>query len=89
MTRDETTNLLQDAVDILESEALSTLTHWDSVQVRIAIRHIKRVMEGDVEEQAVLAEREACARIAERYEPDEKQDYVTYASRDIRSRAKD
>lgn len=27
---------------------------------------------------------EECAKIAELYEPDEKQDYITYASRDIR-----
>ena len=37
-------------------------------------------------EQEVLDEREACAKIAEKYEPDEKLDYVTYASRDIRLR---
>jgi hypothetical protein len=36
--------------------------------------------------EAALAEREECAKIAEKYEPDEKPDYVTYASRDIRSR---
>jgi len=36
--------------------------------------------------EATLAEREACALIAEKYEPDEKQDYITYASRDIRNR---
>ena len=35
---------------------------------------------------AVLAEREACARIAERYEPDEKLAHVTYASMEIRAR---
>jgi hypothetical protein len=32
------------------------------------------------------AEREACAQIAERYEPDEKPLDVAYASRDIRAR---
>lgn len=34
--------------------------------------------------EATLIERERCAKIAERYEPDEKQEYITYASRDIR-----
>jgi hypothetical protein len=32
------------------------------------------------------AEREACAKVAERYEPDEKTSYVTYASSAIRAR---
>ena len=31
-------------------------------------------------------EREACAKIAERFEPDEKTSYVTYASTAIRAR---
>lgn len=43
--------------------------------------HLRRIWEA-----ATLVEREACARIAERYEPDEKLSYVTYASRDIRNR---
>jgi len=37
-------------------------------------------------EEAVLAEREACAKVAERFEPDEKTSYVTYASTAIRAR---
>jgi len=37
-------------------------------------------------EEAVLAEREACAKVAERFEPDEKTRYVTYASTAIRAR---
>ena len=37
-------------------------------------------------EAAVLAEREACAKVAERFEPDEKTSYVTYASTAIRAR---
>ena len=37
-------------------------------------------------EAAVLAEREACAKIAERFEPDEKCNYVKYASAAIRAR---
>ena len=32
------------------------------------------------------AEREACAKVAERFEPIEKQDYVEYASTAIRAR---
>jgi len=36
------------------------------------------------DKEARLDERERCARIAERYEPDEKSSHVTYASRDIR-----
>jgi hypothetical protein len=32
------------------------------------------------------AEREACAKVAERFEPDEKTSYVTYASTTIRAR---
>ena len=32
------------------------------------------------------AEREACAKVAEKFEPDEKLDYVTYASTAIRAR---
>ena len=36
--------------------------------------------------EATLEEREACAEVAERYEPDEKTDGVTYASSDIRNR---
>ena len=35
---------------------------------------------------AVLLEREACAKVAERFEPDEKTSYVTYASTAIRAR---
>ena len=35
---------------------------------------------------AVAKEREACAKIAERFEPDEKTSYVTYASTAIRAR---
>jgi len=37
-------------------------------------------------DEAVLAEREACAKVAERFEPDEKTSYVTYASTAIRAR---
>ena len=37
-------------------------------------------------EEAVLAEREACAKVAEKFEPDEKTSYVTYASTAIRAR---
>jgi hypothetical protein len=32
------------------------------------------------------AEREACAKVAERFEPSEKTSYVTYASQAIRAR---
>lgn len=35
---------------------------------------------------AVAEEREACAKVAEQFEPDEKLDYVTYASAAIRAR---
>jgi hypothetical protein len=35
---------------------------------------------------AIINEREECAKISEKYEPDEKQDYIIYASREIRSR---
>ena len=37
-------------------------------------------------EDTLRLEREECAKIAEKYEPDEKLDYVTYASREIRLR---
>ena len=36
---------------------------------------------------ALAAEREACAKIAERFEPDEKCSYVNYASQQIRARS--
>lgn len=35
----------------------------------------------------VAFEREACAKVAERFEPDEKTSYVTYASTAIRARS--
>ena len=35
---------------------------------------------------AMAIEREACAKVAERFEPDEKTSYVTYASTAIRAR---
>jgi hypothetical protein len=35
---------------------------------------------------ATASEREACAKVAERFEPDEKTSYVTYASTAIRAR---
>ena len=35
------------------------------------------------------AEREACAKVAERFEPDEKTSYVTYASTAIRARGQE
>jgi hypothetical protein len=38
--------------------------------------------------QMILAEREACAKLAERFEPSEKTSYVTYASQAIRNRGK-
>ena len=41
----------------------------------------------EVAQETAAAEREACAKIVERYEPDEKLDYVDYASNDIRSRS--
>ena len=47
-------------------------------------RSLLQVLE-QVATEAALLEREECAKIAERYEPDEKQDYVLYASSDIRS----
>lgn len=37
-------------------------------------------------DEATKAEREACAKVAEKFEPDEKTDYVTYASTAIRAR---
>ena len=37
-------------------------------------------------EMVAAAEREACAKVAERFEPDEKTSYVTYASTAIRAR---
>jgi hypothetical protein len=36
--------------------------------------------------EAILDEREECAKVAERFEPDEKTSYVTYASTAIRGR---
>ena len=39
-------------------------------------------------EMVAAAEREACAKVAERFEPDEKTSYVTYASTAIRARKK-
>ena len=40
----------------------------------------------ELEWQVKEQEREACAKVAERYEPDEKTSYVTYASSAIRAR---
>ena len=37
-------------------------------------------------DEAVAAEREACAKVAEQFEPDEKTNYVTYVSAVIRAR---
>jgi hypothetical protein len=34
---------------------------------------------------ALAAERERCAKIAERYEPDQRASYVNYASQEIRA----
>ena len=48
---------------------------WDMMQMAI--------------DEAVAAEREACAKVAERFEPDEKTSYVTYASTAIRSRGQE
>jgi hypothetical protein len=39
-----------------------------------------------VRAEAQAEEREACAKVAERFEPDEKTSYVTYASTAIRAR---
>jgi hypothetical protein len=39
-----------------------------------------------VDAQAVAREREACAKIALKYEPTERQPYVTYAADEIRAR---
>ena len=50
---------------------------------------IQQQMEAENAEQikkAVKDEREACAKIAEKYEPDEKTSYVHYASQTIRAR---
>ena len=43
------------------------------------IKHVKAEITGIIEE---------CAKIAELYEPDEKLDYVAYASREIRRKMK-
>ena len=46
-------------------------------------------LHGDIEHFAALVradEREACAKVTERFEPDEKTSYVTYASTAIRAR---
>jgi len=48
--------------------------------IEVLVKRIK-LLEG-----ALKLEREECAKIAEKYEPDEKLDYVTYASREIRLR---
>jgi hypothetical protein len=39
----------------------------------------------DAIDAALAAERERCAKIAERYEPDQRASYVNYASQEIRA----
>jgi len=41
-----------------------------------------------VSTRAAALEREACAKVAEQFEPDEKTSYVMYASKAIRARGK-
>jgi hypothetical protein len=55
----------------------------DSLKCGQAYRRLEAKLAALVE-----SERESCAKIAEKYEPDEKQDYIMYASKEIRFRSK-
>ena len=71
MKQDEVLQTLRKV--IAESDNFTTWT----VSTPHLVELVKRVVE---------AEREACAKVAERFEPDEKTRYVTYASTAIRAR---
>ena len=71
MTQDEVLQTLRKV--IAETDNFTTWT----VSTPHLVELVKR---------AVEAEREACAKVAERFEPDEKTSYVTYASTAIRAR---
>jgi hypothetical protein len=74
---------------------LSTLRAEIKSKVAERVAEFRAEVEGEMDalraenerlQKAILIEREDCAKIAEKYEPDEKQDYITYASREIRSK---
>jgi hypothetical protein len=50
------------------------------------LKHALEALAQPVQPDPVLAEREACAKLAEKFEPDEKTSYVIYASTAIRAR---
>ena len=62
---------------------MSSLGMSDSLSLLVALQKVAY----EAAQEARVAEREACAKIAEFYEPDEKTDYVNYTSRDIRNRS--
>ena len=63
---------------------------WDGIgwsfAARILFKPIGQLFAEIAWNAAVKVEREACAKVAERFEPDEKTSYVTYASTAIRAR---
>ena len=71
MKQDEVLQTLREVI-----EETDNFTTW-TVSTPHLVELVKR---------AVEAEREACAKVAERFEPDEKTSYVTYASTAIRAR---
>ena len=71
MTQDEIIEMAQ------ECKLIGMRPHLDGIYSEALVAFAKLVAE---------AEREACAKVAERFEPDEKTSYVTYASTAIRAR---
>jgi hypothetical protein len=63
---------------------------WDGIEwslgARLLFKPLAQLFAEIAWNAAVRAEREACAKVAERFEPDEKTSYVTYASTAIRAR---
>jgi len=71
MTQDEIIEMAQ------ECRLIGMRPYLDGIYIESLVAFAKMVAE---------AEREACAKVAERFEPDEKTSYVTYASTAIRAR---
>ena len=96
MTQDEIIEMARQAGIEAESDTLCRFGGWVEPFVAFANHVAKHTLMNidpskfmshqEVMEAARMAEREACAKVAERFEPDEKTSYVTYASTAIRAR---
>ena len=67
--------MTQDEIDIMWQKAMQESIKYGEMFTRYHFAEL-----------VAAAEREACAKVAERFEPDEKTSYVTYASTAIRAR---